>query len=220
MACCKTSTSSSSFPYATLRCTRGSGWRRRVVCYSAARLAVAKRRWRTPLRMSAAFHSLPSQHLKSSPACPVRTCISPAFIYIVCACLWCFLAYTLSALPSGTVQPALLMCGVQWQQGAGESEATVRALFAAAAAAAPAILFIDELDAIAPKREAAAREMERRIVAQLLASLDALSAPVAEPSRQDGAAPAPAPHVVVLAATNRPEALDTCLLYTSPSPRD
>ena len=54
----------------------------------------------------------------------------------------------------------------------GESEAKIRQLFAAAAAAAPSIVFIDEVDAIVPKRESAGRQMESRIVAQLLASMD------------------------------------------------
>jgi ribosome biogenesis ATPase len=112
----------------------------------------------------------------------------------------------------------------------GESEARVRALFAEAAAAAPCIVFIDEIDAIAPKRETAQREMERRIVAQLLTCLDDLSALAAPPARgaaDAGAAPADAEaaeaaaaeaaaaaagrHVVVLGATNRPDALDPAL---------
>ena len=51
----------------------------------------------------------------------------------------------------------------------GESERLIRSLFEQAQAAAPALLFIDEVDAITPKREHAQREMEKRIVAQLLA---------------------------------------------------
>jgi ribosome biogenesis ATPase len=115
----------------------------------------------------------------------------------------------------------------------GESEARVRALFAEAAAAAPCIVFIDEIDAIAPKRETAQREMERRIVAQLLTCLDDLTALAAPPARGAGGAGAPPAgaeaaeaaeaaaaeaaaaaagrHVVVLGATNRPDALDPAL---------
>lgn len=59
----------------------------------------------------------------------------------------------------------------------GESEAKIRQLFQDAVAQAPCILFIDEIDALAPKREDAQREMEKRIVAQLLSSMDGLSAP-------------------------------------------
>ncbi|CAI5734703.1 unnamed protein product [Hyaloperonospora brassicae] len=75
----------------------------------------------------------------------------------------------------------------------GESEANLRAVFAQAAREAPSLVFIDELDAICPKRDARAGDMERRLVATLLTLMDGLSS-----SRQ----------VVVLAATNRPNALD------------
>lgn len=54
----------------------------------------------------------------------------------------------------------------------GESEEQIRLLFEQAAATAPCIVFIDEIDAITPKRETAQREMERRIVAQLLTCMD------------------------------------------------
>jgi hypothetical protein len=104
---------------------------------------------------------------------------------------------------------------------AGESEAKLRQLFASAAAAAPAILFIDEIDAIAPKRESVQREMERRIVAQMLTCMDDLFAPAADPSSplppagEPTSTPAATPpqhrHVVVLGATNRPDALDGAL---------
>lgn len=101
------------------------------------------------------------------------------------------------------------------------------AYFQAAKKKAPCIVFIDEIDAIAPKRESAQREMERRIVAQMLTCMDDLSAapPAAQPNgnangggeadgEQDsgggGGAP-PRPHVVVIGATNRPDALDSAL---------
>lgn len=54
----------------------------------------------------------------------------------------------------------------------GQSEERIRELFEQAVALAPCVLFIDEVDAITPNRETAHREMERRIVAQLLSSLD------------------------------------------------
>jgi ribosome biogenesis ATPase len=79
----------------------------------------------------------------------------------------------------------------------GESEAKIRQLFQDAKARAPAIIFIDEIDAITPKRENAAREMERRIVAQLLTCLDDLN-------------DIPLP-VMVIGATNRPDSLDQAL---------
>lgn len=54
----------------------------------------------------------------------------------------------------------------------GESEARIRELFDQALALVPCIVFLDEIDAIAPHRATAQREMERRIVAQLLSCLD------------------------------------------------
>eukprot|EP01052_Picozoa_sp_SAG31_P041054 SAG31_NODE_6116_length_2164_cov_1.497337_2_plen_268_part_00 len=62
----------------------------------------------------------------------------------------------------------------------GESEQKIRSLFEQAKECAPAILFIDEVDAITPKRENAQREMERRIVATLLTSMDDLGAEMTE----------------------------------------
>ena len=79
----------------------------------------------------------------------------------------------------------------------GESEETLRALFRDASEHAPALLFLDELDAIAPKRADSARGMEKRVVAQLLSCLDGLAA--------GGGG------VVVLGATSRPDALDASL---------
>jgi ribosome biogenesis ATPase len=54
----------------------------------------------------------------------------------------------------------------------GESEARLREIFQEAKAQAPCLVFIDEIDAVTPKRETAQREMERRIVAQLLTCMD------------------------------------------------
>ncbi|XP_033647105.1 nuclear valosin-containing protein-like [Asterias rubens] len=79
----------------------------------------------------------------------------------------------------------------------GESEGNIRDLFEEALGLAPCILFLDEIDAITPKRETAQREMERRIVAQLLSCMDDLSA-----SPQ---------HVLVIGATNRADSLDPAL---------
>ena len=67
----------------------------------------------------------------------------------------------------------------------GDSEKNIRQLFRAAKAAAPSIVFIDEIDAICPKRESAQREMERRIVAQFLASIDDLNANDEEDEEDD-----------------------------------
>jgi len=78
----------------------------------------------------------------------------------------------------------------------GESEAHLRKLFDEATARAPSIIFLDEIDAIAPRRERVVGDVEKRIVAQLLALMDGLS------QRQ---------HVIVLAATNLPNMLDPAL---------
>ncbi|KAK4702255.1 ribosome biogenesis ATPase, partial [Phenoliferia sp. Uapishka_3] len=82
----------------------------------------------------------------------------------------------------------------------GESEKTLRETFEEAARLAPCILFIDEIDAITPKRETAQREMERRIVAQLLTCMDDLA--------WDKTDNKP---VMILGATNRPDSLDPAL---------
>ncbi|XP_069128020.1 transitional endoplasmic reticulum ATPase isoform X1 [Argopecten irradians] len=79
---------------------------------------------------------------------------------------------------------------------AGESESNLRKAFEEAEKNAPAIIFIDELDAIAPKREKTHGEVERRIVSQLLTLMDGL--------KQRS-------HVIVMAATNRPNSIDTAL---------
>jgi transitional endoplasmic reticulum ATPase len=78
----------------------------------------------------------------------------------------------------------------------GESEARLREIFQQAQQNSPSIIFIDELDAIAPKREEVTGEVERRVVAQLLALMDGLSG---------------RGNVIVIGATNRPQALDPAL---------
>ena len=88
----------------------------------------------------------------------------------------------------------------------GESESKIRSLFEQAKAVAPSILFIDEVDAITPKRENAQREMERRIVATLLTSMDDLGAEMTG----DGVS-GNNKHVIVIGATNRPDSIDPAL---------
>ncbi|MEM4446769.1 MAG: CDC48 family AAA ATPase [Candidatus Jordarchaeales archaeon] len=78
----------------------------------------------------------------------------------------------------------------------GESEKRLREVFQEAEENAPSIIFLDEIDSIAPKREEVTGEVERRIVAQLLALMDGLK------SRG---------RVIVIGATNRPNALDPAL---------
>ena len=78
----------------------------------------------------------------------------------------------------------------------GDSEARVREIFKEAKANAPSIIFIDEIDSIAPKRDEVSGEVERRVVSQLLSIMDGLEA---------------RGKVIVIAATNRPNALDPAL---------
>lgn len=82
----------------------------------------------------------------------------------------------------------------------GESEKALRDHFEEAKKMAPCLVFLDEIDSITPKRENAQREMEKRIVAQLLTCMDQLAL-----EQTGGKA------VIILAATNRPDALDPAL---------
>ena len=91
----------------------------------------------------------------------------------------------------------------------GESEAKIRELFQTAAAHAPSLIFIDEIDAIVPKPSAQA-QMERRIVAQLLASMDELQSTVVGTDEVDRLARCRR-HVTVIGATNRPDGMDAAL---------
>ncbi|MEM2280806.1 MAG: CDC48 family AAA ATPase, partial [Candidatus Bathyarchaeia archaeon] len=78
----------------------------------------------------------------------------------------------------------------------GESEERLREIFRQAEENAPSIIFIDEIDAIAPKREEVTGEVEKRVVSQLLTLMDGLK---------------PRGRVVVIGATNRPNAIDPAL---------
>jgi SpoVK/Ycf46/Vps4 family AAA+-type ATPase len=81
----------------------------------------------------------------------------------------------------------------------GESEERIREVFEQAAALAPCVLFIDEIDVISSNRQNASKDMERRIVSQLIGSMDALGE-----QRGTGS-------VIVVGATSRPDALDPAL---------
>ncbi|OCT99820.1 ATPase family protein 2 homolog [Xenopus laevis] len=81
----------------------------------------------------------------------------------------------------------------------GESEARLRQIFAEASQCCPSIIFIDELDALCPKREGAQNEVEKRVVASLLTLMDGIGS---EESQGQ---------LLVLGATNRPHSLDPAL---------
>ncbi|XP_069089926.1 nuclear valosin-containing protein-like [Pleurodeles waltl] len=96
--------------------------------------------------------------------------------------------------------PLLKVAATEMVSGvSGESEQKLRELFDQAVSSAPCILFIDEIDAITPKREVASKDMERRIVAQLLTCMDDLNSL------------AVTAQVLVIGATNRPDSLDPAL---------
>ncbi|XP_062477640.1 ATPase family gene 2 protein homolog A isoform X4 [Pezoporus occidentalis] len=81
----------------------------------------------------------------------------------------------------------------------GESESRLRQVFAEASLCQPSIIFIDELDALCPKREGAQNEVEKRVVASLLTLMDGIGSEGSEGQ------------LLVLGATNRPHALDAAL---------
>ncbi|KAF1501092.1 Nuclear valosin-containing protein-like, partial [Megadyptes antipodes antipodes] len=96
--------------------------------------------------------------------------------------------------------PMLKVAATEMVSGvSGESEQKLRELFEQAVSSAPCVLFIDEIDAITPKREVASKDMERRIVAQFLTCMDDLNNVAA------------ATQVLVIGATNRPDSLDPAL---------
>ncbi|CAK9276146.1 unnamed protein product [Sphagnum jensenii] len=120
------------------------------------------------------------------------------------------------AIAVETGVPLLKMSAPEVVSGmSGESEAKVRSLFAEAVKVAPCIIFIDEIDAITPKRETAQREMERRIVAQLLICMDDLRQASGDFSNRESSEVynrvKHRGHVVVIGATNRPDSLDPAL---------
>ncbi|XP_062256914.1 nuclear valosin-containing protein-like isoform X2 [Platichthys flesus] len=97
-------------------------------------------------------------------------------------------------LPLLKVSAPELVSGVS-----GESEQKLRELFDLAVSSAPCILFIDEVDSITPRREVASKDMERRIVAQLLTCMDDLNSLTVTAQ------------ILVIGATNRPDSLDPAL---------
>ncbi|KAG0376427.1 hypothetical protein BGX24_007775, partial [Mortierella sp. AD032] len=102
----------------------------------------------------------------------------------------------------------------------GETEAKLRTIFELAAERSPSIIFIDEIDALCPKRDEAASEMEKRVVATLLTLMDGASDKRIPPksgtnggddNSSEEEATKKAPRIVVMGATNRPNALDEAL---------
>lgn len=103
----------------------------------------------------------------------------------------------------------------------GESEEKIRSLFSLAVANAPCVLLLDEIDAIAPKRESTSREMEKRVVSQLISCLDELckSSVKNEDVRTEAGdlemlseeSSLPPQHVLVIGTTSRVDSIETAL---------
>lgn len=95
----------------------------------------------------------------------------------------------------------------------GASEENIRDLFSKAYRTAPSIVFIDEIDAIASKRENMQREMEKRIVTQLMTCMDQSHRPVeaADANSDAQSSDQRSTYVLVIGATNRPDAVDPAL---------
>ena len=103
------------------------------------------------------------------------------------------------ACASGLNVPFIEILGPSIVSGmSGESEKAIRERFDEAKRNAPCLVFLDEVDAIAPKRDTSQSQMEKRIVAQLLVCMDELQRDTSKP-------------VIVLATTNRPDSLDPAL---------
>ncbi|KAF3448765.1 hypothetical protein FNV43_RR09478 [Rhamnella rubrinervis] len=113
-----------------------------------------------------------------------------------------------TGLPFYNISATEVVSGVS-----GASEENVRELFLKAHRTAPSIVFIDEIDAIASKRENLQREMERRIVTQLMTCMDEshrLVHPTGANSNSESSDHSPG-YVLVIGATNRPDAVDPAL---------
>ncbi|KAL5732275.1 hypothetical protein ACHQM5_004919 [Ranunculus cassubicifolius] len=95
----------------------------------------------------------------------------------------------------------------------GASEENIRNLFSKAYRTAPSIVFIDEIDAIASKRESLQKEMERRIVTQLMTCMDESHQNIAPADAEpdSGTSDRKPGYVLVIGATNRPDAVDSAL---------
>ncbi|KAK7412060.1 hypothetical protein VNO78_03506 [Psophocarpus tetragonolobus] len=112
-----------------------------------------------------------------------------------------------TALPFYKISATEVVSGVS-----GASEENIRALFAKAYRTAPSIIFVDEIDAIASKRENLQREMEKRIVTQLMTCMDQSNRLLQPTDDLEASDDHHHPgYVLVIGATNRPDALDPAL---------
>ncbi|CAL0302755.1 unnamed protein product [Lupinus luteus] len=110
-----------------------------------------------------------------------------------------------TSLPFYQISATELVSGVS-----GASEENIRELFSKAYRTAPSIVFIDEIDAIASKRENLQREMEKRIVTQLMSCMDQ-SSRLMQPAENSESSDDRPGYVLVIGATNRPDAVDPAI---------
>lgn len=119
-----------------------------------------------------------------------------------------------NALANEAGFPFYKICATELVSGvSGTSEENIRDLFTKAHRTAPSIVFIDEIDAIATKREISNRVMEQRIVTQLMSCMDE-SSRIVKPISRSGTAESSdcrTGYVLVIGATNRPDAIDPAL---------
>ncbi|CAI9783723.1 unnamed protein product [Fraxinus pennsylvanica] len=119
-----------------------------------------------------------------------------------------------NALANEAGFPFYKICATELVSGvSGTSEENIRDLFTKAHRTAPSIVFIDEIDAIATKREISNRVMEQRIVTQLMSCMDE-SSRIVKPVSRSGTAESSdcrPGYVLVIGATNRPDAIDPAL---------
>ncbi|KAL2494912.1 Cell division control protein 48-like protein C [Forsythia ovata] len=119
-----------------------------------------------------------------------------------------------NAIANETGYPFYKICATELVSGvSGTSEENIRELFSKAHRTAPSIVFLDEIDAIATKREISNRVMEQRIVTQLMSCMDE-SSRIVKPIYGSGTTESTdcrSGHVLVIGATNRPDAIDPAL---------
>ncbi|KAG5233505.1 Cell division control protein [Salix suchowensis] len=148
------------------------------------------------------------------PNVPLRLGVSPISGILLHGPPGCGKTKLAHAIANETGVPFYKISATEVVSGvSGASEENIRDLFSKAFRTAPSIIFIDEIDAIASKRENLQREMERRIVTQLMTCMDEhhrLVQPSDDSSSSESSNRIPG-NVLVIGATNRPDAVDPAL---------
>ncbi|XP_016197615.1 cell division control protein 48 homolog C [Arachis ipaensis] len=145
------------------------------------------------------------------PELPRKLCRTPTTGILLHGPPGCGKTTLAHAIANATRVPFYPISATELVSGvSGASEENIRELFAKAHRTAPSIVFIDEIDSIASKRDNLQREMEKRIVTQLLACMDQSSRCMQSANDSDSSNVNPS-YVLVIGATNRPDALDSAL---------